>query len=151
MLRKGFTLIELMVVIAVIGILSSLVLVTYPTAQGRANDGVIMSDADQIRVAAEVSKGMISAGDYSNLGGATGLGEDADINALVTDANSRNGTKTNFAFHYTVDDTTYTDYCAVIQMNSGDFWCVDSNYYGGNEGNSTNCASATFCGAGGAM
>jgi len=141
MLRKGFTLIELMVVIAVIGILSSLVLVTYPTAQGRANDGVIMSDADQIRVAAEVFRGI--NGSYS------GLAADPDVAALVADADSRNGAETDFAFHFTVDAATYTDYCAVIEMNSGQFWCVDSDYASGAQVAAV-CASATFC-DGGAM
>jgi len=140
MLRKGFTLIELMVVIAVIGILSSLVLVTYPTAQGRANDGVIMSDADQIRVAAEVFYGI--NGDYD------GLAADADVAALVTDANSRNGAETDFAFAFkAVAD--FSEYCAVIEMNSGQYWCVDSDYTSGAQAAAT-CASATFC-DGGAM
>lgn len=136
MLRKGFTLIELMVVIAVIGILSSLVLVTYPTAQGRANDGVIMSDADQIRVAAEVFRGI--NGDYD------GLAADTDVAALVADADSRNGAETDFAFHYTADGVTYTNYCAVIELNSGQWWCVDSHYFSGAQAASS-CASALDC------
>jgi len=135
MLRKGFTLIELMVVIAVIGILSSLVLVTYPTAQGRANDGVIMSDADQIRVAAEVFYGI--NGSYS------GLADDTDVAALVADADSRNGaTDADFAFAF--PDADFTGYCAVIELNSGKDWCVDSHYFSGQQ-DASSCAAATDC------
>lgn len=135
--KKGFTLIELMVVIAVIGILASVTLVAYPAAQSRAKDGVIMSDMDQLRVAAEVSKGNLAAGDYS------GLATDSDCMALVADANSRNGAATDVAYHYTIDEDTYTQYCAMITLNSGEKWCIDSKYNSG----STNvlCASTLYC------
>ncbi len=134
MLRKGFTLIELMVVIAVIGILSSLVLVTYPTAQGRANDGVIMSDADQIRVAAEVFYGI--NGSYS------GLADDTDVAALVADADSRNGAdETDFVFVFPA--AGFANYCASIEMNSGQYWCVDSRYHSGAQGAA--CAANSDC------
>lgn len=134
MLRKGFTLIELMVVIAVIGILASLVLVTYPTAQGRANDGVIMSDADQIRVAAEVFRGI--NGDYN------GLAADDDVDALVTDANGRNGAEDDFAFAFPA--AGFASYCAFIELNSGKFWCVDSHYFSGQQ-DACNCAAGVDC------
>jgi len=133
--KKGFTLIELMVVIAVIGILASVTLVAYPAAQSRAKDGVIMSDMDQLRVAAEVSKGTV--GDYS------GLAADTDCAALVTDANSRNGTQTDLAYHYTIDGSSYTQYCAIITLNSGSKWCVDSKYNSGST--NVSCASTLYC------
>jgi len=124
-----------MVVIAVIGILSSIVLVTYPAAQDRANDGVIITDAAQMRVQAEIVKDQ--DGDY------TDLGADSVITALVNDADAHNGGEDDFAFHYTVDGSDYTDYCAIITLNSGDQWCIDSNYYAGST--DVSCAEATFC------
>ena len=135
--KKGFTLIELMVVIAVIGILASVVMVAYPRAQSRAKDGVIMADADQLRTAAEISKDEV--GDYS------GITTDADCAALIADANSRNGAATDFAFHYKVDTSNYSSYCGIITLNSGDKWCIDSNYYSGKD--ETSCGEGTFCDA----
>ncbi len=138
MLRKGFTLIELMVVIAVIGILSSIVLVTYPAAQDRANDGVIMTDAAQMRVQAEIVYD--EDGSYEHLTKAT---VDPVIDALVTDAESHDGAGAGFDFHYTADGSDYTDYCAIITLNSGDQWCIDSNYSAGST--DVSCDEATFC------
>lgn len=44
--RRGFTLVELVICIVVIGILASLVIVAYNTVQSRARDKVVLSDAD---------------------------------------------------------------------------------------------------------
>ena len=132
--NKGFTLIELMVVIAVIGILASIVLVAYPSAQNRAKDGVVMADMDQLRTAAEVAKGTSTAGDYST------IETNSDCVALKADIDSR--VPGSLTYHYKVDGSDYSEYCAVVQLNSGNYWCVDSNYYSGTD---HSCASGKFC------
>lgn len=140
--KKGFTLIELMIVIAVIGILASVVMVAYPKAQSRAKDGVIMADADQLRTAAEVSKDEV--GDYSGIEGKGTTTQDSDCKALIDDANSR--TSGSFAFHYkneTAGSEDYSQYCGMITLNSGQKWCIDSHYYSGSD--KTSCAVGTFC------
>lgn len=45
-MRKGFTLVELMVVIAVLGILTAIVIVTYNGVRGRGYDASIQSDLE---------------------------------------------------------------------------------------------------------
>ena len=137
--KKGFTLIELMVVIAVIGILASVIMVAYPRAQSRAKDGVVMADADQLRTAAEVSKDEV--GDYSGIEGKGTTTQDSDCSALITDANSR--VSGSFTFHYKVDASDWSDYCGIITLNSGAIWCIDSNYYSGSGSHA--CAEGTFC------
>jgi prepilin-type N-terminal cleavage/methylation domain-containing protein len=135
--KKGFTLIELMVVIAVIGILSAVTLVAYPTARNRAKDGVVMAEMDQLRTAAEVSKGSSTDGDYRHL---TVAVVDPDCLALETDINLQ--VAGSLAYHYTLDSGTYTNYCAMVELNSGSKWCIDSNYF---SGVSDTCADTLDC------
>jgi len=49
--QKGFTLVELMVVIAIIGILSAIILANFTTARSKSRDGQRISDISQIQYA----------------------------------------------------------------------------------------------------
>jgi prepilin-type N-terminal cleavage/methylation domain-containing protein len=51
--QKGFTLVELLVVISIIGVLATLVLLQLGTARARARDTKRIADINQIRTAAE--------------------------------------------------------------------------------------------------
>ena len=145
--KKGFTLIELMVVIAVIGILSAVTLVAYPTARNRAKDGVVMAEMDQLRTAAEVSKGTSTDGDYRHLTVAT---VDPDCLVLETDINLQ--VMGSLVYHYKnegVGTEDYDEYCAIVELNSGAEWCIDSAYYSGSD--NVSCAAGNFCKAASAM
>jgi general secretion pathway protein G len=52
--RSGFTLIELIVVMAIIGILASVIMVNFIGVRARSRDGVRKSDLSQIRNALEI-------------------------------------------------------------------------------------------------
>lgn len=45
-MRKGFTVVELIIVITVIGILATIAIVSYNGSQNRAHDGAVQSDLD---------------------------------------------------------------------------------------------------------
>lgn len=55
-LRKGFTIVELLIVIVIIGILAALVIVAYNGIQNRANETVVKSDIVQFRKRLEIIK-----------------------------------------------------------------------------------------------
>ena len=53
--RKGFTLVELLIVIAIIGVLSSIVLTNLNTARGRAKDAAIKEGMSQMATLMELN------------------------------------------------------------------------------------------------
>ncbi|MFP3982351.1 MAG: type IV pilin protein [Desulfurivibrionaceae bacterium] len=51
--KKGFTLVELMVVVAIVGILASVAVTQFTKYRGRAHDSVALSDIRNTRTAVE--------------------------------------------------------------------------------------------------
>lgn len=60
--KKGFTLIELIVVISIIGILSSLLVANFMNVRQKTRDGVRKKDLEQVRLALETYR--IDVGEY---------------------------------------------------------------------------------------
>jgi len=101
--RKGFTLIEVLVVVAIIGILAGIVLVFLGSARSKAKDTRIISDVKQIRETLEsnnksgypdlVNDTDISLGGTQILGGlvADGNPGTTSINILLGDAFDQGG------------------------------------------------------------
>jgi|WetSurMetagenome_2_1015567.scaffolds.fasta_scaffold322869_1 general secretion pathway protein G len=89
--HKGFTLIELMIVIALIGILSSMILVSISSASGRARDARRASELGAIKTVLDVYA--INNNDsYPNCCNASGSGVEygANFNDLVNYLRSNN-------------------------------------------------------------
>jgi len=107
--QKGFTLIEMLVVIAVIGILAATVLTSLGPARNKAKDTRIISALNQVRILAET----VYDGDYEGLT-TTVL---SDLSAEIGD---NNGT-------LVLSPTAPTqDYAAWSVLNDGNYFCVDS-------------------------
>ena len=70
--NKGFTLIEILIVIAIIGLLASVVLVSFPGAMKKARDAQRIHDLDQIRTALILYYG--SYGNWVGTGSGCGWG-----------------------------------------------------------------------------
>ena len=130
--KIGFTLIEVLVVIGIIGIVSSLVLVSLGKARDRAKDARIQGDLSQIRSIAElINEDKIS---YATLCGAdhTLNNTPADnnyITQLTTIENDINDQQPGAAVVLTcyVGGTPEV-YCAEAKLTSSGvgYYCIDS-------------------------
>ena len=115
--NRGFTIVELLIVIVVIGILAVITIVAYNGVQARAKTSVSLSTADQVRMKAAAWNGLL--GSYPDLaqlrtnslsppnidtaGGSTGPAEaklsspDVAIGATMTEVRSDNGKTVYYA------------------------------------------------------
>ncbi len=110
---KGFTLIELMVVISIIGVLSSVVLVAVNNVKNKARDSKRLSDVKSIQLALEMyydKYGNYPNSDYGGCGGWDCSGDgNGFIHALVTEgflradpgdlSSSSNGSCGNYCYY----------------------------------------------------
>jgi prepilin-type N-terminal cleavage/methylation domain-containing protein len=110
MKNKGFTLIEMLVVIAVVGILSATVLTALGPARNKGRDARIRSNISQIAAVAEAK---FDGNRYPDP-------TDSDISALISDTNKYNGGS----------GATYSpsgaSFAAWSPLASGGYFCVDS-------------------------
>jgi prepilin-type N-terminal cleavage/methylation domain-containing protein len=135
--NKGFTLIEMLVVIAIIGLLSSVVLVALGPSRNKAKDARIISDLNQIRTIMETLYDP-STGNYP--GGASAVGNN-DIIRAKEDIDSSGGT------HFGITPLAANSYYyAVAILNDGKtYYCVDSSGNSLSIGTSAPGSGATAC------
>lgn len=93
--RKGFTLIELMVVVAIIGILSAIVVSNFASARAQSRDAKRLSDVSQLQLALEhyfdINNSYPAALSQLTAGGTTEY-----INTVPTDSNGASYTYVAF-------------------------------------------------------
>ena len=128
---QGFTIIELLVVVAIIGILAAIVLASLGSARGKANDVSVKGVLNSIRTAA-AEQYFLANGAYGTAG--TTLGSCAGApagSAMWTDTSSNMigliNAATSTAGTANVDcGTSATAWSVAAQLPSGSFWCIDS-------------------------
>ncbi len=133
--KKGFTLIELMVVIAIIAILATVVLVALQGARDAAEDSKRKSALSQVRSVAEVYYAN-NQRSYADL--AT---EDSEIEQLLDE--HEDADEGGLTIHSDADN-----YCAYIQLTGedDDYFCLSNAEAPSDYGSEviTNCDGSTF-------
>ena len=125
---QGFTFVELMVVIAIIGILASVVLILIQDARNKAKDGKIKAYFGQIKTVAGTIQ--IDSDSYA------GLSLDGDYQDLAYNVELENG---GTAPTLKCDDDSY---CVTSPLNTGGIICVDSTSYFGTISDASDCDDA---------
>ena len=99
--QTGFTIVELLIVIVVIGILAAITIVAYNGIQGRANDAAIRSDLVNIAKQLDTIKAVSSTSTYPT------TGELASTNKLSVAKNSYEKSRNNLYYCRTADNLNY--------------------------------------------
>lgn len=116
--EKGFTLIELMVVVGIIIILATVVVIAVRAARDQANNARIRTSVSQIRTLAEIQAS--TTGTYADV--PTGAGTDGGT--LVADINARHGNPTPEIVVTQGPDGN--NYCVSAPLIGGDNYCMDA-------------------------
>ena len=138
--NKGFTLIEMLVVITIIGILAGMILVVLGTARGKAKDARIIQEMAQIRNAAAM---YYNSHNYSY--DLFGCGDtESKMDLICADMGGQGGIKPSdettpdYGVDVFADDLAF---CAAVKLNLGAYWCVDSKGRSARYNTSPACAN----------
>jgi prepilin-type N-terminal cleavage/methylation domain-containing protein len=142
-LHKGFGLIELIIVIAVIGVLAGIILAALGPARNQAKDARIISDLHQLQNRAEII--YLDKGVYYWVEGTTPRGVcwqegscDSEILTLRRDINSQGG--------QTAIISSADKYCAYSKLiSSNQYFCVDSFGFADIQDYAGMCSTRGYC------
>lgn len=114
-MNKGFTFIELLVVVTIIGVLTTIGVVNFQSTNQRARDGKRQADLEQVRTALEIARSDSEANTYPT-----------DVDALVTGGYmpSLPTDPKNFSYNYSpsADYRTYS-LCAHLEKGGTNDYC----------------------------
>lgn len=141
--RSGFTLIEILVVVGIVGVLSAVVFASFGGARDQSRDNAIKAEMDMLRLEARLyyerfrqyADGSESASTFAACNGGSGMG-----NSLFGNGASDQTVVDMVAAVYEVSESAGADvYCAATEYSwafavplhnasgSNTSWCVDSS------------------------
>ena len=130
--KKGFTLMELLVAIAIIGILSSIVLTSLSSSRERAKDARRISDIKQIQIALELYYDVNSTYPASIYTG-------NPLAAFLKISNDPNGSP----YFYSQLSSGQDYHLGAILQQTNKLLDEDDDVTGGFDGDSSNCAGGS--------
>ena len=120
-IKKGFTLIEVLIVVAIIGVLATIVTVSLREASDRGRNAKIIAGVVQVRKVAE-DMYLQEATGYSNLcDGLGGPGSNTDIQTIEADVGEFGKTLNCYSTQY--------HYCVSLQLmgENAKYFCIDDH------------------------
>jgi len=120
--QRGFTIIEVLTVVIVVGILASIVVASYNGAQNRAHDAAVRSDLD-------VASGLLENFRVSATNTAHAFPQNTTELAQVGIKATKSSYKTTLSsnFIYCVDSTTRQTYDLVAESKSGTIFTINQD------------------------
>jgi prepilin-type N-terminal cleavage/methylation domain-containing protein len=140
-MKKAFTLIEMLIVVAIIGILATAVLVALGPARNQARDSRIQGDVQQLRNLAEVWSNTKNF-DYTGFSCTCNTSDPTtgelcrNIQRLCTDINTQNGNRGQPTIVASQNSA-----CISAVLTSGGVICMDTTGKVGNQA----CGSSPTC------
>ncbi|MBX4210736.1 prepilin-type N-terminal cleavage/methylation domain-containing protein [Candidatus Parcubacteria bacterium] len=132
--KKGFTLMELLIVIAIIGVLSAIVLASLRLAKSRGSDAAVQSTLASIRSQAEIYfdsnanyGDVIATGECPSSGTSIFAADDTIKNQLASVVTTGGGLVSCMTDSPASGNATKWAIAAQLKSDPLKAWCVDSN------------------------
>lgn len=137
-IKKGFTLLELLVVISIIGIMATVIMTAMSQSRSKSRDAVIKQDLAKVRTQAALYADGFGGGKYGTVGwnsadcppaGGSSMFRDALIQPLIAEIQARangGGAEVECRALPLVDPTVWAVSARINVPSAGAYWCADN-------------------------